>query len=121
MGPQVEFAAAAVLLQVPNIRAAQLGLEVEACLSASLTYSPLLGWQSAGEGAWNEVFIVVSGVSVSFWLCFGVERRLAVEIAGYMHNCFNGVADLPQCQPQLQPAAGLAELRSGRTIVLGFV
>jgi hypothetical protein len=36
------------LLQVPNIRASQLGLEVEACLSASLTYSPLLGWQSAG-------------------------------------------------------------------------
>ncbi|KAF6255279.1 hypothetical protein COO60DRAFT_1702917 [Scenedesmus sp. NREL 46B-D3] len=34
--------------KVPNIRAAQLGLEVEACLSASLTYSPLLGWQSAG-------------------------------------------------------------------------
>jgi hypothetical protein len=35
--------------QVPNIRATRLGLEVECVLSASLTYSSTLGWQSAGE------------------------------------------------------------------------
>eukprot|EP00775_Hariotina_reticulata_P002641 gene2641-2942_t len=34
--------------KVPNIRAAHLGLEVEAAMSATFTYSTVLGWQSDG-------------------------------------------------------------------------
>lgn len=44
-----------LLLQVPNIRAAQLGLEVECVLSACLTYSSTLGWQSAGASRCMQI------------------------------------------------------------------
>jgi hypothetical protein len=60
-------AIAPLLAQVPNIRAARLGLEVECVLSASLTYSRDMGWQSAGE----RTRVLVS----SFCWCIHMHTR----------------------------------------------
>jgi hypothetical protein len=59
--------------QVPNVRAARLGLQVEALLSATLTYTPDMGWQSSGEA---ECVLVVLGVVARCWACMSCSAGL---------------------------------------------
>jgi hypothetical protein len=56
--------------QVPNIRAAQLGLEVECVLSACLTYSSTLGWQSAGVLVPPSLLATAKVETLSSLLCY---------------------------------------------------